>query len=159
KITEKKAKPKISETIHTTAFPPAPPPIPLIYETIHGFCTDTDPSQFIEMACTVCALLEPVTELTSLTEVQANLSLLCTSDFIQTRQEHFTEQDPIQELSGSVVLPSCDNICTYCLSYLQQGKVPTDALANGLWIDAIPLQLQDLTWMEKMLIACVKHNY
>ena len=33
------------------------------------------------------------------------------------------------------------------------------ALANGLWLGEIPSQLQDLSFMEKMLIARVRHSY
>ncbi|TFK78573.1 hypothetical protein K466DRAFT_507092 [Polyporus arcularius HHB13444] len=42
---------------------------------------------------------------------------------------------------------------------LQQGKVPADSLANGLWIGEVPSELRDLSWTEKMLISRVKHNY
>ena len=37
--------------------------------------------------------------------------------------------------------------------------MPSEALANGLWIGDIPPELQNLTWMEQRLIAKVIYNY
>lgn len=37
--------------------------------------------------------------------------------------------------------------------------MPSTALANGLWIGAVPKVLQELNWIERMLVARVRHNY
>ncbi|KAI0739528.1 hypothetical protein C8Q80DRAFT_1054204, partial [Daedaleopsis nitida] len=66
--------------------------------------------------------------------------------------------DPIVEIPGLVLLSNCSDICTGCVRDLSQGKIPSDSLANGLWIGEIPPQLKDLSWTEKMLISRVKHN-
>jgi hypothetical protein len=41
---------------------------------------------------------------------------------------------------------------------LKKKKVPTLALANGLWLGKIPEELQDLRYAEQLLIARVRHN-
>jgi hypothetical protein len=45
-----------------------------------------------------------------------------------------------------------------CVEFLQKKKVPTLALANGLWVGNIPDELQNLTYAEQLLIARVRHN-
>jgi hypothetical protein len=44
-------------------------------------------------------------------------------------------------------------ICHTCQSNLQNDTRPPDSLANYRWIRAIPPQLQDLVWVEELLIA------
>ncbi|KZT06574.1 uncharacterized protein LAESUDRAFT_653207 [Laetiporus sulphureus 93-53] len=75
------------------------------------------------------------------------------------RKEQKSATDLITELKGLVILPNCDQVCMECLQDLERGLLPTDSLANGLWIGEIPPELQDLTWCEKMLVSRVKHNY
>jgi hypothetical protein len=45
-----------------------------------------------------------------------------------------------------------------CKQFLQKGRTPTYALAKGLWLGNIPLQLQNLSFAEQLLIARVRHN-
>jgi len=39
-----------------------------------------------------------------------------------------------------------------CIESLDKNKIPTLALANGLWIGEIPDELQDLTYAEQLLM-------
>ena len=41
---------------------------------------------------------------------------------------------------------------------MRKGKVPRDALANGLWLGAVPDELSCLSFVEKLLIACIRVN-
>lgn len=116
-------------------------------------------NRFVELPCTVCALLTSVTQLALLDECNIDLSLLKSADQPITRKERFSADDAIEECEGPIILPNCNHICADCLDCLQKRKIPVNALANGLWIGEVPPQLCDLTWVEKMLVACVKHNH
>ena len=52
----------------------------------------------------------------------------------------------------------CKCICNTCLKPLRCGKVPKFSLANSLWIGPVPKELQNLTYIKKLLIARVQHN-
>jgi hypothetical protein len=66
--------------------------------------------------------------------------------------------DPVKELRGPILAPGCNKACPICVESLDKKKVPTLALANGLWIGEIPDELQGLTYAEQLLIARVCHN-
>ncbi|EKM53165.1 uncharacterized protein PHACADRAFT_99731, partial [Phanerochaete carnosa HHB-10118-sp] len=69
-------------------------------------------------------------------------------------------KQPIEDISGPVLDKSCKHICSKCHdSCLQERRIPHLALANGLWIGQVPLQLQGLLWTEQLLIAKVIRNY
>jgi hypothetical protein len=53
---------------------------------------------------------------------------------------------------------TCDSICEKCRKCVCQGKIPRNALANGLWLGAIPEELSSLKFVERMLIARVRVN-
>lgn len=44
-------------------------------------------------------------------------------------------------------------VCYTCKTSLDKGVQPPEALANYRWIGTVPPQLQDLTWIEELLIA------
>jgi len=44
-------------------------------------------------------------------------------------------------------------ICRSCQKSLQAEVLPPESLANYRWIGPVPPELQDLTWMEELLIA------
>ena len=90
-----------------------------------------------------------------LSEVE-NVSLLKVDGV--TRKARTKSSDPVKELRGPVLAPRCNRICPLCIDSLEKTKVPTLALANGLWIGEIPDELQDLTYAEQLLIARVRHN-
>src|SRR5579859_5361467 len=45
-------------------------------------------------------------------------------------------------------------VCRPCQKSLQAEVLPPESLANYRWIGPVPPELQDLTWMEELLIAC-----
>ena len=47
----------------------------------------------------------------------------------------------------------CAHVCGTCASALRREKIPTVALANGMWIGDIPLVLEVLTLPERILVA------
>src|ERR1700683_5607361 len=89
-------------------------------------------------------------------ELSENVSLL-KADGV-TRKPRFKSSDPVRELRGPILAPGCSRVCPICVESLQKKKVPTLALANGLWVGKIPDELQDLTYAEQLLIVRVRHN-
>ena len=60
--------------------------------------------------------------------------------------------DPVGIDSLSADIPSL-LICRSCQRSLEKGVQPPESLANFRWIGLVPPQLQDLTWIEELLIA------
>ena len=137
-------------------FPPCPPSQNLQQTIIHDFCQDISPNIFMESGCCICGKLTPMSELQKLSELNLNLDVL-NSPFV-TQKERFSACDSIEDLDGPVMIQDLDNICNKCHKSLSQQKRPLLSLANGLWIGNIPAELSDLTYVEQLLIARVRHN-
>jgi hypothetical protein len=137
-------------------FPPNPPSSLQVEQIVNGFCADTNPSTFEESGCAICGQLTPHAELTPIPDCACDLSPLIAVGV--TRRERLSSKDPVEELTGPVIDKSCKNICQTCLRTLEKGKAPKNSLANGLWLGAVPDELKDLTFAEKMMIARVRHN-
>ena len=67
-------------------------------------------------------------------------------------------EQPVRKFKGPVLDYSCSRVCEGCRWLLQEEKVPCDALANGLWLGAVPDELLCLSFVKKMLVACVRVN-
>jgi hypothetical protein len=139
-------------------FPPNPPDASLCRKIIKDFCDATNPSRFEEGGCAVCGALTLKTELSDLSSLNIDLSLLNTAGLCFTRKEwkYFTE--PISELDGPAIDSSCHYICISCKDKVRHKKIPKFALARGLWLGNIPDELQQLSFAEKLLIGRVRHN-
>lgn len=139
------------------------PPLPLdkckINQVVNNFCHDLDKSDWIEDGCAVCGLLYLMKDLRPLDQIDIKLSSLEVVGQSITRQERYSEDDPIKEMTGPIVAPTCKHICKGCLRSLKEFKIPPNALANGLWLGEVPSQLSDLTWTERLMISRVNHNY
>ncbi|KAF8232680.1 hypothetical protein L208DRAFT_1271022, partial [Tricholoma matsutake] len=53
---------------------------------------------------------------------------------------------------------SCNRVCGQCRCHLHTAKIPPHALADGLWLGAVPEQLAGLRFVEKLIIQCVHVN-
>ena len=136
-------------------FPPVPPSSELCQKIISEFCAATSPDVFEETGCAVCGKLTPICGMEELSEVE-NISLL-KADGV-TRKARSKISDLVRELRGPILASGCDKVCPLCMESLDKKKVPTLALANGLWVGDIPNELQNLTYAEQLLIARVRHN-
>jgi hypothetical protein len=136
-------------------FPPVPPSSELCQKIISDFCADTSPDVFEEAGCAVCGKLTPICEMEELSEAE-NISLLKVDGV--TRKARYESSDSVKELKGPILAPHCSRVCFLCIESLDKKKMPTLALANGLWIGEIPDELQGLTYAEQLLIARVHHN-
>jgi len=156
-------KPLVQETIPTVQttthdFPPAPPNHSLRRKIIDGFCNATAPSKFEEAGCAVCGSLSLRSNLSELSSLHIDLSVLNAAGHGFTRKERKFSTEPITELNGNVIDTSCRYICVGCEKKVRCGKVPKFALARGLWLGEIPEELQHLSYAEKLLIGRVRHN-
>jgi hypothetical protein len=129
-------------------FPPDPPSAKLCQNIISDFCADTSPNVFEEAGCAVCQMEE-------LSDIE-NINLLKVDGV--TRKVRYKSSDAVKELRGHILAPDCSRVCHICVESLENKKVPTLALANGLWVGKIPNELKDLTYAEQLLIARVRHN-
>ena len=136
-------------------FPPNPPSTELCQNIISDFCADTSPEVFEEVGCAVCGKLTPICEMEELSAVE-NISSLKVDGV--TRKARLQSSDPFRELRGPILAPGCNKVCPICIDSLENKKMPTLALANGLWVGQIPDELNDLTYAEQLLIARVRHN-
>jgi hypothetical protein len=136
-------------------FPPDPPSTELCQKIVSNFYADTAPEAFEEAGCAVCGKLTLVCEMEELSDVE-NINLLKVDGV--TREARCKSSDPVRELRGPILAPSCSRVCHICVESLEKEKMPTLALANGLWIGKIPDELKDLTYAEQLLIARVCHN-
>ena len=75
-----------------------------------------------------------------------------------TRIERKTDRCPIKEHKGPVLDYKCRNVCNICRGDLRNGKLPKLALARNLWLGSVPDVLKNLTFVEKLLIARVRHT-
>ena len=139
-------------------FPPKPPSRKLLHKIISGYCNETSPVMFQEAGCAVCGRLTPIKDLCiKLKDMEFNKSLLASNGC--TRQVRNNSKDNIEEIEGTVLAPLCDSVCRSCKIQLEDGKTPKMALANGLWLGDIPPELQNLTYMERLMIAKVRHSF
>ena len=136
-------------------FPPLPLSTKLCQNIVADFCADTSPDVFEEAGCAVCGQLTPICKMEELAEVE-DINFL-KADGV-TRKARCKSSDLVNELRGPILAPNCDRVCPLCVESLEKNKVPTLALANGLWVGKIPDELRDLTYAEQLLIARVRHN-
>jgi hypothetical protein len=142
--------------VKNMAFPPKPLNLREAHRILTRTCQGMAPSRFVEAGCAVCGCLTPVRELSPLKDFTQYLQVLCRPGV--TRQERFSDKDPIKELDGPVLAEGCSQVCVTCEIALVNKKIPKCAMVLHNWVGAVPPQLQDLTYAEKLMIAKVRHN-
>ena len=140
--------------------PPAFPPPPLTKELeetiIREWCKETKLSSLEESGCAVCGELVPITQLSRLKAVKKMLGILVAPGV--TRIERKSASQRISEFQGPVLDYRCDKICDNCRKNIRKGIVPRLALANNLWLGEVPKVLCDLNYVERLLVARIRHN-
>lgn len=137
-------------------FPPPPLPFEDETEIIRDFCKDIAPSRFQESGCAVCGQLTPETNLVPLSTTNCSLEPLIEPGLV--RLERRCGRQPILYDNGPVMEKTLSNVCVGCLADLDKGRRPLNALANGLWVGAVPNELANLTFVEQLLVARVRTN-
>jgi hypothetical protein len=65
----------------------------------------------------------------------------------------------ISENDGPILDHKCQQICHSCKETIMQGTLPKFSLAQGLWLGKVPDELQNLSFVEQLLIDRVRHNW
>ena len=138
-----------------TSFPPPPLSKNLAHAIITKACQKMNKENIEEAGCAVCGQLTGIRQLSSLKSVKNLLHVLKSPGF--SKLEKQSESDTLKE-EDIVIDHCCNKVCDTCRGSLRQGKVPKYALANGLWIGAIPAELSSLRVVERMLVAKVRHS-
>ncbi|KAF5370899.1 hypothetical protein D9615_009822 [Tricholomella constricta] len=139
-----------------TPFPPLPLNPDLSRQIVQDFCAASSPNVLEEAGCAVCGRLTPIVRLSPLKNIKRLLHILDVPGV--TRIERKSATQKIRSYQGPVLDYSCDRVCDDCRGYIRKGDVPKLALANGLWIGKVPDVLSSLNFMEKLLVARVRHN-
>ena len=145
-----------SDTVEAAKYPPKPIDNDLTYAILSNACNRMLPESFEEAGCAVCGELKPFKSLSRLKNIKNLLHILSSAGV--TRIERKEEKSPVREYSGPVLDYSCSHVCDNCRGTIRNGKVPRLALANGLWLGKVPDELKSLRFVEKLLIAKVRHT-
>jgi hypothetical protein len=137
-------------------FPPEPLDHELAHTIVSSACKSMTAKTVEEAGCAVCGLLTPVEKLSRLKNVKNQLMVLCAQGV--TRVERKSSDQKIKEYTGPVLDYDCHEICHPCRSSIRKNNVPRNALARGLWIGKVPPVLSSLRYVERMLIARVRHT-
>ena len=138
------------------SFPPKPASKDLEHAIIRDACRRMDPENFEEVGCAVCGELELRKNTSRLKGVKNLLNILEAPGV--TRMERKLDGSPIREYKGPVLDYGCSSVCNGCRGDIRRGKVPRLALSNGLWLGAVPNVLKSLSFVEKLLVARVRHT-
>ena len=138
------------------SFPPEPASKDLEHAIIRDACKRMDPENFEEVGCAVCGELKLRKNTSRLKSVKNLLKILEIPGV--TRIERKLDNSPIREYKGPVLDYGCSDICNECRGDIRRGKVPRLALSNNLWLGAVPNVLKNLTFVEKILVARVRHT-
>ena len=136
-------------------FPPDPLSKELAHTIIQSACDEMLAREIEEGGCAVCGQLVPLSALSRLSAMTKYLHVLSIPGI--TRKERLNTVDKICE--HSIVLDhSCNHICNSCRATIRNNKIPRFALANGLWLGEVPKELSSLRYVERMLIARIRHS-
>ncbi|KAF9491269.1 hypothetical protein BDN71DRAFT_1342516, partial [Pleurotus eryngii] len=137
-------------------FPLLPASRHAIKDMVTACAKKMEPSAIEEAGCAVCGQLLLRTELSKLRLVKNLLHVLEVPGMTRLRRR--SERDPIRSIPGPVTDHSLCMICDTCRATLRKDKLPKNALAQGLWIGEVPPELQDLRFVEKLVIAHVWYS-
>lgn len=138
-------------------FPPRPLPLSAKMTIVRNWVMASRSAALMEGPCAVCARNVYLTN-----RVEVSLDDDCL-DLLNIPEAEFCGSDLPTD---RVLLPAAVNysrnvahICKQCRTSLKKNKrLPRLAMANGLWLGQVPLELADLTFVEKLLVARYRHN-
>ena len=151
-----KKEPQTLPAPQTPEFPPYPADSNLTHTILSNICSKMKPANLEEAGCAVCRELYPVGMLSRLKGIKNLLSIIEAPGV--TRMERKSTACPVKEYPGPVLDHSCSQVCNGCRRDIRKGKVPRLALANNLWIGRVPEALKCLRYVEKVLVARVRHT-
>ena len=137
-------------------FPLHPADYNLMHTILTNICNKMKSANLEEAGCAVCGELKPIGTLTHLKGIKNLLNVVEAQGV--TRMERKSKACPIREYLGPVLDHSCSQVCDSCRKDIRKGKIPRLALANNLWIGRVPEVLKNLRYVEKILVARVRHT-
>ena len=140
----------------SSEFPPDIVDQNISYTIISNACKKMNKANIEEAGCSVCGELKPLRNLSRVKNIKNMLHILTTPGV--TRIERKKCKSPLREYQGPVLDYTCSQVCDHCRSSIRNGKVPRLALANNLWLGKVPEELKSLRFVEKLLIARVRHT-
>ncbi len=143
-----------TDTPHT--FPPDPPNPDFARDIIRQCSDRFHPENVEEAGCAVCGQLVKKKTLVWLKSMKNHFGVLTVPDI--TRVEWKSDGEKICGYHGPVLDHTAEGVCQECRAALYHNKIPDNALAKGTWLGSVPPVLQNLSFMEKMLIARVRHT-
>ena len=146
----------VTEVEVSEPFSPKPLSPQLSHKIISGFCKNASMDSLEEGGCAMCGRLTPEKQLTKLKSIVKQLHILELEG--GTRNDRRKLADKIESGTRPIIDHTCDQVCEGCRREIHLGKVPHCALANGLWIGDVPQELQDLHYIEKLLVQKVWVN-
>lgn len=125
---------------------------------VNEWCESVSRDSLCESACGCCGCLSCSSQLHMLPLTSALLMPLLVTDSGATSMSHcILLVCPAMVTPGEDGTP-CVAVCPACVAPLKKGRVPANALRNGRWLGEVPTCFCDLTFMEKLLVACYRHN-
>ncbi|OBZ67369.1 hypothetical protein A0H81_12737 [Grifola frondosa] len=154
----------------TPLFPPLPVSKSEMARFVSEWCQATSLACIGESPCAVCGRLTRTKCLRTMDIERTDLSPLIRVGERVTRAVHDAqrgEDDALANTTPILYRPAVRgeghrtvmDVCEPCLDAVQRHKLPKHALANGLWLGDVPIELRCANFMERMLIARVRHNY
>ncbi|KAL6307532.1 hypothetical protein BKA93DRAFT_713966, partial [Sparassis latifolia] len=129
---------------------------------VRTWCEFMGPAALSEAPCVICGELVLISDLSTVPSHSLNLSVLSHFGEGVTRCEHHNSEDPVIELEGPILM-GIDSpelrACTSCMKTVAHGDLPWQSLTNGLWLGDVPSELQQLNFIEKLIVAHYRHNY
>ncbi|KAJ3501946.1 hypothetical protein NMY22_g18752 [Coprinellus aureogranulatus] len=144
------------EQVEHTPFPPDVVTCDDEIDIVRRACASFDPKAFEEAGCAVCGQLVLKTKLTKLKEVKGLLSVLEIDGCARLEAKEGGKAPA--DWTGPVIDSTCDQICGECRVSIRKGNIPRYALAKGLWIGNVPQELAELRFVERLLVARVRHT-
>ena len=153
---KQKKKFQLEKPLQTPEFPPHLPDYNLTHTILTNICSKMESVKLEEAGCAVCGEIKPVGMLSHLKGIENLLSIIEARGM--THMERKSMASPVKEYLGPVLDHSCSQVCDSCRRVIWKGKVPHLALANNLWIGRVPEVLKNLRYVEKILVARVRHT-
>lgn len=138
-------------------FSPKPASESFCNEIICEFVCELSPSVFSETGCAACTELHPVSNCLPLSNFKSHIKYLKIFKSVK-KKERTSDSDLHEHMKGVVIDHNCNFLCKSCARFIWDGKLPKYSLANGLWIGEVPEVLNNLTWVERHLVARVRIN-
>ena len=152
-VSSEKKKWKLDSSV---SFPPTKLSDSRKLKIIRSACAEFDVRNIEESGCSVCGRLTLQSKLASLRTVKENLSVLAVDGLARLPRNN--ANDPLHYRRGPVLANQKNVGCPTCIKALQQGTLPSNALASGLWLGDVPSELSSLTFAEKLLVSRIQRN-